>query len=155
MNALYSDIGKVCEKYGMSSKDFFLDAAIAYWFATRMRWRTSSALTTNASSKNEKSRRGPFGPLLAEILTTVLTTNMCILFHFISLFCTLHRLEKRPNRERKNPETIEKSRFSGFGGSRWIRTTVGIASRFTGCINQLINQALRFFDSTSDTVLLN
>ena len=31
MNALYSDIGKTCEKYGMSAKEFFLEAAIAYW----------------------------------------------------------------------------------------------------------------------------
>lgn len=31
MNALYSDIGKTCEKYGMSAKEFFLEAALAYW----------------------------------------------------------------------------------------------------------------------------
>lgn len=33
MNALYSDLGEVCKKYGINDKnvDFWLEAAIAYW----------------------------------------------------------------------------------------------------------------------------
>ena len=53
-------------------------------------------------------------------------------------------------KKEKSPEITRFFAISGLGGGRWIRTTEGIASRFTGGKKAAYSALLRVFDNFRD-----